>query len=84
MSIMATFNDVLQAAETLPIDDRLRLVGAVWDTIACAPVSDWPAPSDEWIAECQRRSAAYDAGEISASPWPEALARAERRAGLDG
>ena len=81
---MATFNDTLQAAETLPINDRLRLIGAVWDSIACAPVSDWPAPSDEWIAECQRRSAAYDSGETSALPWSEVKASARLEAGLDG
>jgi putative addiction module component (TIGR02574 family) len=81
---VATFNEVFNAAESLPIDDRIRLVDAIWDTIQDSPRDQRPAPSEEWIAECQRRSAAYDAGEISASPWPEALARAERKAGLDG
>lgn len=78
---MPTFNDVFDAAQALPPTDRLRLIDALWDSF---PPSDWPAPSDDWIAESQRRSAAYDAGEMSASPWSEVRARTRRKAGLDG
>ena len=77
---MATFNDVLGAAESLPAQDRIRLVHALWDTV---PPVEWPAPSEAWIQEAQRRSAEYDAGQATASPWPEARARARRKAGLD-
>jgi putative addiction module component (TIGR02574 family) len=78
---MATFNDVFDAAQALPPTDRLRLIDALCDNF---PPSEWPPPSDEWIAESQRRSAAYDAGEMSASPWPEVRTRARKKAGLDG
>ena len=78
---MATFDDVLATAQNLPASDRVRLIDALWESME---PSDWPAPSDEWIAEAQRRSAEYDAGNMSASPWPEVRQRARRKAGLDG
>jgi putative addiction module component (TIGR02574 family) len=76
---MLTFHDVCNAALALSPDERLRLIDTLWDS---CPPSDWPPPSAEWIAESQRRSAAYDAGETSAASWPEAQARARRKAGL--
>ena len=78
---MATFDDVLDAAQDLPAPDRVRLIDALWESME---PEEWPASSDEWIAEAQRRSAEYDAGSMSASPWPEVRRRARRRAGLDG
>lgn len=77
---MASFEDVLGAAQELPAADRIRLIGALWDSV---PPNEWPSPSDEWIAEAERRSSEYDAGRMPASPWPEVRARARRKAGLD-
>jgi len=77
---MSTFDDVLGAAQDLPPTDRIRLIHALWDTV---PPEEWPTPSEAWVEEAQRRSAEYDAGRMSASPWPEVRARARRRAGLD-
>lgn len=74
-----TFDDVLGAAQSLPSPDRLRLIDALWDTL-----DEWPAPSPDWIAEAQRRSAEYDAGRAAAVPWEEVKSRARRKAGLDG
>ena len=73
----ARFEDVLTAAFDLTPIDRLRLVDALWDN---SPPSEWPMPSKEWIAEAQRRSAEYDAGRMSAAPWPEVRERARRTA----
>ena len=78
---MMTFDDVLGAAQNLPPDERVRLIDALTESI---PPDEWPAPSEQWIAEAQRRSAEYDAGRMSASPWPEVRQRARRKAGLDG
>lgn len=78
---MPTLDDVLDAARTLTPTDRLRLLEALWEDV---PPSDWPAPSAEWIAEVQRRSADVDAGRMLATPWQDVRARARRKAGLDG
>jgi putative addiction module component (TIGR02574 family) len=77
---MATYDDVLGAAQHLPPSERIRLVHALWDTV---PAEEWPKPSQTWIDEVQRRSAEYDAGRMTAAPWSEVRARARREAGLD-
>ena len=77
---MMTFNDVFDAAIALPETDRLRLFEALWD---CLPPELWPLPNKEWISEAQRRSAEFEAGASTASPWPDVKARARQRAGLD-
>ena len=78
---MATFQDVLSAAQTLNTAERIRLANAIWEDI---PPADWPLPDAEWIVEAQRRSSEYDEGRMSAVTWPDVRARARRRAGLDG
>ena len=70
---MSTFDDILGAAQGLPATDRIRLIHELWDTV---PPEEWPLPSSEWIEEVQRRSAEYDAGRLTAAPWPEVRARA--------
>jgi putative addiction module component (TIGR02574 family) len=77
---MHSYDDVLGAAQGLPPIERIRLVHALWETV---PPEDWPAPSAAWIEEVQRRSAEYDIGQMTASPWPDVRARARRKAGLD-
>ena len=77
---MKVFDEVLDAARTLAASDRLRLIDALWESF---PPDEWPAPSEEWIGECQRRSDEYDAGRMPASPWSEVRTRARRKAGLD-
>jgi len=51
---MPTFDDVLGAAESLPSAERVRLIDALIESV---PMDEWPAPSEQWIAEVQRRSA---------------------------
>jgi putative addiction module component (TIGR02574 family) len=77
---MNTYDDVLGAAQGLPPPDRIRLIHALWDTV---PPEEWPKPSEAWIEEAARRSGEFDAGRMTASPWPEVRARARRKAGLD-
>jgi putative addiction module component (TIGR02574 family) len=77
---MTTLQEILDAAQTLPSGERAQLIHALWSTVS---PDDWPLPGDDWIAESQRRSEAYDAGQMTASPWSEVRQRARRKAGLD-
>lgn len=77
---MNAYDDVLVAAQGLLPSERIRLIQALWDT---APPEQWPTPSDEWIAEARRRSAEFDAGQLTASPWSEVRACARHKAGLN-
>ena len=77
---MQTYDDVLGAAQGLDPGDRIRLIGALWDSV---PPEQWPPPSTEWLAEVQRRSEALDAGKMATSPWPEVRERARKEAGID-
>ena len=76
---MQTFQDVLNAARTLPPAERLRLIEMLWEDVEPA---DWPAPSAEWIAKAQRRSDEYDRGATTATSWQEVRDQARRKAGL--
>ena len=78
---MTTLQEIIRAVKLLSPADRLRLIDTVWDETS---PDTWPKPSEEWIKEVQRRSSEYDAGRMTASPWPEVQARARREAGLDG
>jgi putative addiction module component (TIGR02574 family) len=79
--MMPTLYDVLDAARALTPMDRGRLMDALWED---AEPAEWPLPSPEWIAEAQRRSAAFDQGQMSAKPWDEVRVRARQQAGLNG
>ncbi len=78
---MSTLQDVLDAAKQLNSADRMRLVAAIWDDLS---PEEWIPPSDEWIAEAQRRSAEFEAGRMLASSWEDVRNRARNQAGLDG
>ena len=77
---MASYSDVLDAVRALAPEDRLRLVDALWDDLEPA---DWPMPDVAWIQEAQRRSDAFDRGQMSAAPWSEVRDRARKQSGLD-
>lgn len=77
---MPTFDDVLDAVRTLTPADRVRLLDALWDDL---PPTQWPLPSEEWIAEAQRRSDEYDRGTMQSRPWSEVRILARQKAGLD-
>lgn len=75
-----TFEDVFDAAQALPIDERRRLIDALWET---TPDNEETMPSAEWIAEAGRRSAEYDAGAMLAAPWSVVRQRVDKEVGLD-
>ena len=78
---MTTVQEILDAAQALPSGDRAQIIAALWDSVS---TDDWTPPGDAWMSEVQRRSDAYDDGEMTASPWSEVRQRARREAGLDG
>jgi putative addiction module component (TIGR02574 family) len=66
-------SDVLE----LPIAERLRLVEAIWDSIAEAP--EGLELTDAQRAELDRRLAEYERNPDAGSPWPEVRARILKR-----
>jgi putative addiction module component (TIGR02574 family) len=73
---MSDFATVLDAAQRLEAEDRIRLINALWDTVP--ENADLPL-DPAWGPELQRRAAALDSGEMTTIPWAtvrdEALAR---------
>ena len=73
---MADFDSVLDSARQLPPEDRLRLIGELWQSVPAE--LDVPLHPD-WAPELERRIAAIKAGTAGTVPWTtireEALAR---------
>jgi putative addiction module component (TIGR02574 family) len=65
---MADYNTLLSDASQLPLDARIQLIEALWDTL---PEDVVPALSDEWVTEINRRSDEYDAGKVQTIPWEQ-------------
>jgi putative addiction module component (TIGR02574 family) len=53
----------------LPVAERIRLVGLIWDSIAAVPEAI--QVSDELRAELDRRLAEFEANPENGSPWEE-------------
>lgn len=64
-----TLDDVLQ----LPVPERIRVVEAIWDSIADNP--DAVELSDEQKAELDRRLEAFEKTPEEGSSWTEVQAR---------
>jgi putative addiction module component (TIGR02574 family) len=73
---MSEYETLLSSASQLPIDARIQLIEALWDTV---PEDAVPPLSDEWLAEINQRSAEYDAGLVSTIPWEQVRAEALQR-----
>ena len=67
----------LSAVLNLPIKERLRLVEAIWDSIAEHPEA--LALSEAERKELDRRWESYLRDPDSGSPWPEVRARISSR-----
>jgi putative addiction module component (TIGR02574 family) len=65
---MADYDSLLSDASQLPLDARIQLIEALWDTV---PEGAVPALGDEWLAEINRRSDEYDAGKVQTIPWEQ-------------
>ena len=73
---MPDYDTLLADAAQLPVDARIQLIEALWDTV---PEDALPPLSDEWLAEIRRRSAEYDAGLVQPIPWEQVRTEALRR-----
>lgn len=60
---------------TLPLEERIRLVEAIWDSIAEVPEQVELLPAQ--AQELDRRLAAYEQDPSQGSPWDEVRARIE-------
>ncbi len=78
---MTSLNEIITAAQALPPSDRAQLIASLWEK---SSPEEWVIPDAKWIAECNRRSDAFETGEISGSSWTDVRERARREAGLDG
>ena len=57
----------------LPVEDRIRLVELIWDSIAAVPEAI--PVSDELKAELNRRLVEFEADPQAGSPWEEVRMR---------
>jgi putative addiction module component (TIGR02574 family) len=76
---MSDYKSLLAGASQLPLDIRVQLIDALWDTV---PEDSLPDLSDNWIAEIERRSAEYTEGTVQVIPWEQVRNDARRRAGF--
>ncbi len=57
----------------LPVDERIRIVELIWDSIAASPEA--VPVSDELKVELDRRLAEFEADPEAGSPWEEVRER---------
>jgi putative addiction module component (TIGR02574 family) len=66
----------LQAVREWPVEDRLALVFRLWDQLLD---DGWrPEPTDDLIAELDRRLAAHEADPTNVRTWEQVLERVRR------
>jgi putative addiction module component (TIGR02574 family) len=82
---MAERDQILEQALALPIADRVFLVSALAESLPSSEIDDDLPREDvlsgaEFLAELQRRSAAYRAGTTTSRPAAEVIAELRRQA----
>lgn len=73
--------EIVDAALQLAPAERLWLIDQLWNTL---PPDQWPPLPVEEVKEIQRRSAAFDAGQETASSWEDVRTRLGFRKQSDG
>jgi putative addiction module component (TIGR02574 family) len=73
---MPDFSELLSAATQLPVDERMRLIDELTDTI---PDISPAGLSAEWVKEITRRSQEIDAGTAQLEDWEDVRARLYHR-----
>lgn len=77
---MPDFQSILSAASQLPIDDRLRLIDALVDSV---PDNATPGLSPLWLDEIERRDAELKSGTAVTREWGQIRGRLESKLGTD-
>lgn len=70
---------LLDQARRLPVEERIELAGAIWDSLAEDAGSDDLPVSAAHRAELDRRLADLEANPDEGRPWDEVRERLERR-----
>lgn len=73
---MSKLETLLADVALLPVEDRIQLIDAIWETL---PEESLPPLSNEWMAEIQRRSAEIDAGTAETISWEQVRDEAMHR-----
>jgi putative addiction module component (TIGR02574 family) len=76
---MPDYTDLLSAATQLPVDERLRLIDDLTETI---PDLYPEGLSPEWVEEIERRSQEIDAGVAQWEDWEDVRKRLFHRVNL--
>jgi putative addiction module component (TIGR02574 family) len=71
-----TKEQLLAAVMELPPLEREEIAGALFESLGDAKRAEIDAA---WLAECDRRDAAYERGELTTSPVDEAIERIRSR-----
>jgi putative addiction module component (TIGR02574 family) len=74
MDVSATLAEIA----SLPVDDRIHLVEAIWETIVAEP--DQPLLSEAQKKELERRLAAHSAAPENVVSWEQVKVQALARA----
>lgn len=77
---MPDYAELFSAAAQLPLDERMRLIDELTDTI---PDLHAGGLSPEWLEEIERRSTEIESGTVETIPWETVRADLFRRVGLD-
>lgn len=70
--------NLLEEAQQLPVEERMELAGAIWDTVAENAGADVLPVSASHRAELDRRLADLAANPEAGSSWEEVRDRLER------
>lgn len=73
---MTSYSHALEVASALPEEERLQLVDAI---LASLRPTDAAPLNDTWLAEIERRSEQYDAGDVASATWGEVRERVRQR-----
>ena len=77
---MATYEQILTAAQGLSQEERTQLLAALWEEVS---PEKWSLPSQDWLNEADQRSQEYESGQMEADTWENVRQRARKQAGLD-